>query len=186
MRKRVLVIILGLILLGVQAGIAVAYNNLVQNGDFETGDLTWWSSTSINTNVDNISPHSGLYSEYSGPVGSLGYLSQNIATMSGQTYMVNFWLQNLYGGTPSEFSVSWNGITQIDLVNSSDFPYTEFTFTAVAEGDSTPLIFGFRHDPDWFDLDDVTVTSTVPEPATLLLFGTCLAGLAAIRRRFKK
>ncbi|MEN6374534.1 MAG: hypothetical protein ABFD75_07115 [Smithella sp.] len=186
MRKGILAIILGLILLGVQAGIAVADINLVQNGGFETGDLTGWSWTGSNdpsiNGVITGYQHSGSYSAYFGEESLLGYLSQSIYTTSGQTYKVTFWLQNLLDGTPSEFSVSWNGITQIDLINSSAFPYTEFTFTAVATSDSTPLIFGFRHDPDFFDLDDVKVTA-VPLPATFLLFGPCLAGLAMIRRR---
>jgi len=189
MRKRILVIILGLILLGVQAVIAIADINLVQNGGFETGDLTGWSWTGSNdpnlNGVDQINPHSGLYGAYFGPEDSLDYLSQNITTTLGQSYKVNFWLQNFTGDTPSEFSVSWNGITQIDLVDSSDFTYTEFTFTAVATSNSTPLIFGFRNDFYYFDLDDVKVTAVtaVPLPATFLLFGPCLAGLAVMRRR---
>jgi hypothetical protein len=36
------------------------------------------------------------------------------------------------------------------------------------------------------DVGDVTATAPVPEPATLLLFGTGLIGLAGFRKKFKK
>jgi len=40
---------------------------------------------------------------------------------------------------------------------------------------------------DWiqFAMDDFTYNATVPEPSTLLLFGTGLIGIGIFRRKFK-
>lgn len=62
------------------------------------------------------------------------------------------------------------------------FGYTEPDFLSLlATSSTTPLVFGFRDDPGFLFLDDVTL-DPVPEPTALILFGTT-AGLGLARWR---
>ena len=51
------------------------------------------------------------------------------------------------------------------------------------------LTFTFRNDPNYWFLDNVSVTTggiTTPEPGTLVLFGSGIIGIAGvIRRKFR-
>jgi hypothetical protein len=166
---------------------------LVVNGGFETGDFTGWTQSGNTgaTGVDDSNPHSGRYAAYLGPVGSEGFLSQNLTTVAGGTYTLSYWLAN-DGGTPSSFRAIINGadLAGSGLTDPSGFAYTQYAFDFVATGTATSLSFGFRQDPHFFYLDDVSVVpaSPAPEPASLTLFGlglVPLAGYAAWRRRQK-
>jgi hypothetical protein len=160
-----------------------AHANLITNPGFETGNLTGWTQFGNVgfTGVDG-SPHSGSFSAFLGPVGSLGFLSQTLATTPGQTYDLGFFLQS-DGGTPNQFQVSWNGSV---ISNQSNLPasgYTERDFlNLLATSPTTPLVFGFRNDPGFLHLDDVAVNPT-PEPTTLLLLGTTMTSLGLARWR---
>ena len=88
------------------------FPNLVVNGGFETGNYTGWFNSG-NTSYAYIQTganfaHSGQYGAEVGPAGTLGYLSQNIATHPGNNYSISIWL-NSQGGFPNEFSVTWGG-----------------------------------------------------------------------------
>jgi uncharacterized repeat protein (TIGR03803 family) len=139
--------------------------NLVQNGGFETGDFTGWGGSHLGAMVTSNAfyVHSGQYGAQLGPDGELGYLSQTLATTAGSSYLVSLWLEN-GGGTPNEFQVSWNGALLYDGLDLPAFGWTNLTFVAAATGSSS-LQFGFRQDPNYFGLDDISVTPYSPFPS---------------------
>ncbi len=160
----------------------------VVNGGFESGNFSPWivNDPSGFTNVggDPAFAHSGNFHANLGASGLLGTLTQSLSTVPGQSYNLSFWLANDSGVQPTAFMVFWNGAQIFSLPNSAAFSYTLFSFgNLTATGSSTSLQFQFRHDADFFRLDDVSV---VPEPSTnalLLGAGTVLAFMAYRGRR---
>jgi hypothetical protein len=133
--------------------------NLVLNGGFETGDFTNWTVTGNNgyTDVERIA-HSGTYAAHLGPIGSLGFITQTqtLSTIPGAQYTFSYWLE-VDSGTPNRFEVNWGTQTVFDRTNMAAQGYHLYTFTVTATSTSTSLQFGFRHDPAWFNLDDISV-----------------------------
>lgn len=130
----------------------------VPNGGFEVGDFSFWlqSGNTGFTSVSGGAAHSGNYGGSFGPVGSLGYIYQQLATVPGQVYLLDFWVSNS-GDTNNEFYVYCNS-TLLDLVNPVHFGWTHYQFVVPATWTATFVEFGFRNDPGYFDLDDVTFT----------------------------
>jgi PEP-CTERM motif len=177
--------VLALAALLIGAGVGQAQANLVSNGDFETGNFSDWIQSG-NGGFTGVSgggaAHSGSFGASFGPIGSLGFIEQNLATVAGETYELTYWLRH-DGGTANNFQVEWDGGLVSSFTNTGGFGYTQFSFDLVALDASTTLKFGFRQDPAFWSLDDVSVVASVPEPGTLALFGAALFGLAATRRR---
>jgi hypothetical protein len=157
---------------------------LVTNGDFETG-LTGWALTGntafMNAQCDS-GTHSGACYASMGPVGSLGYIYQDLTTTVGAQYTISMWLSS-DGGTTNEFTVDWGGSRIVDQVNVPNQPYTRVAFQAVATGSTTRLQIGFRDDPGYLHLDDVDVPTPEPASGALLLGALGMMGFALRRRR---
>src|SRR5262249_11484199 len=95
-------------------------SELVTNGGPETGSVSGWthSGNTVNDLVSTTTPHSGSYAAQLGPVGSLGFLSQDLATIPGTQYTFSWWL-NSDGGTPNQFEAFWAGNP---VFNQSNIP----------------------------------------------------------------
>jgi hypothetical protein len=145
--------------------LSVGQANL-QNGGFETGDFTGWtqSGNTEDTSVTASSGyvHSGNYGAELGPPYSLGYLTQNLATVPGQVYVLSFWLSNPSGDTPNQFQAQWNGTTVFSQSNLTGTSWTNLQFLVTATAAATTLQFGFEDNPAYFALDDVSVTTLNP------------------------
>ena len=86
--------------------------------------------------------------------------------------MLSFWLDSPDGKTPNEFLVSWNGNTLLDRTNLPATGWTNIQFVVTATGTSTVLQFGFRDDPSYLGLDDISVVAS--QPAQLRVTTTSL------------
>jgi hypothetical protein len=189
MHHRLTSILIGLSLMSS----AVASANLVNNPGFETGDFTGWTQSG-NTEFTFVDgdPHSGTQAAWLGPQGSRGFLSQTLATVPGETYELQYWLQHdpFGAGTPNVFQISWGGSFITNQMDVGTFLYTDFVFSdLIPTGTSTELAFGFREDTDFFQLDDVSVEAAaqaVPEPATLLLLGAAVLLLVSRAPRLRR
>jgi PEP-CTERM motif-containing protein len=197
-----IVVVVGAIVSGLGSGSALAVasicdaiaGNLVKNCGFETQpDFTDWTTipaaSGSDFGVDNSGnqAHSGDSAAVFAALGALDdTITQSLATTLGSQYTVNFWLAHPHTDNANDFKALWNAIPLLTRVNATSFAYTEFTFTVLGTGTDL-LTFAGRENSEgaaaFYTLDDVSVTPAVPEPATLLLLGSGLAGLAAWRRR---
>jgi hypothetical protein len=136
---------------------------LVQNGGFETGNFSSWGEsgnfTSCSVSSGFPAVHSGSFGALLGPPGSLGYLSQSLATVPGQLYQLSLWLDSPDGLTPNEFMVAWNGAPLFDETDIGAIGWTNLQFYVTATGTNTVLQFGFRDDQSFLGLDDITVST---------------------------
>jgi hypothetical protein len=182
-----------------------AFAGPIVNGGFETGTFSGWT---VNPNPPACSgvgasynaatgcwgmdadpgPHSGSFAAYLGfnsnsGVGSIG---QQFSTVAGENYNIDFWLAlGAYGGvyTPNSFAVLWDGNPLATYANATPFGWTHFQYTVTATGATSALTFArVLSNPSFWVVDDVNVEA-VPEPASMLLFGTGLVGLRAWRKR---
>jgi subtilase family serine protease len=147
-------------------------SSIVQNGGFETGNFSGWnrSGNAVSTSVTagGLYVHSGVEGLQAGPSQTLGYLSQALPTVAGQSYLLSFWLDNPKAGIPNEFQVTWDGNVVLDQTNLPALGWTNIHLVVVAATNTSLLQFGFRNDPTYFGFDDVSVSPFNPPVLRLL------------------
>ena len=168
---------------------AAAWNanavNIVNNPGFETGNFSGWTvndpSGFTNVGPDPLFAHSGNFHANLGAVGLTGSLSQSLSTAIGTSYTLSFWLANDSSTTPNSFAAFFNGIQVFAIANSAVFGYTQFTISGlVATSTSTTLDFRYRHDADFFRLDDISVDAAAGVPESFSTIWLALPAFGAL------
>lgn len=188
--------------------------NLVVNGDFQYVDAQhqanmWygWTSNAYGVGWANGNTSAG-FSYFPSA------MSQVIPTVSGESYAFSFLLlhdstgksqniapyyaptqvlQAFWDGGPVFTAPTANFLYTGNIIPYLNYDFVPYTVVVTATGPSTTIAFSGQDTGGYYWLDNVSVdqfasvgaSQAVPEPATLLLSGFGIVGLAGIRRRFR-
>jgi hypothetical protein len=182
------------------------YNFLFAGGSADTtgvngqyGNLQLWGSHNGGVNALVPSPAGGNYIGADGAF-NVGAIQQTITGLTaGAQYTVGFYWAaaqqyGFDGATTEKWQVSLGGQTQYtSILNDVSHGFTGWqysTMTFTADGSSDVLSFLANGTPSGVPpfalLDGITMSQTVPEPASAAMLLTGLAGLGGIMRRRRK
>jgi hypothetical protein len=148
-----------------------------------------------NVGNDPSFAHSGNnHANLAPAIGSIGSLSQVLTTTTGTAYAVSFWLANNSSVPVNFFQVYINGVllttSMTGTITSPPFSnsgvYQQVFATFIATGTSSTLEFRYRHDDDFWRLDDVVVQRAPEGGAPLWLALSILGGLCLVHFRIRR
>lgn len=188
---------------------------IVANGGFESGNAGWTfrandcstaagdpnagpSYTGTTTAVGTYArPRSGAYDLWMGAAGCTPSVSQSLATVSGQSYALDFWtrVNGALNAVPNQLTVTWNATTLFSA-QMSDTTWQHMVFTVTGTGHDE-LMFAANNVYGGTELDDASLTvlpspvasqlvMVTPEPRTSVLVATGLVGLVPVIRRRRR
>lgn len=187
------IVLAGALAASVFASPALA-QNLVVNGDFQTGNFNGWTKSGDQSLSDVVANNATSNTTPLWRVGStnLTYISQTLNTLTGSAYNLSFDWYNT-ATTGEEITVDFNGVTVFGSSNTAHSWNSPTVISGLlATGPSTVLRFGARNLPSFTRFDNISVaaatiaTPSVPEPGTwsMLVLGFGAMGYA-VRRRTK-
>jgi hypothetical protein len=113
-------------------------------------------------------------------------ISQTLSNAAG-TFDLQFYLDHSITDSANDFNVFWDGKNVFSITNTASFAIGLVDIAGLIGTGNDTITFAGREVPSWYQLDDVSVVQTTPEPASLLLLGSALAGAGIlVRRRFAK
>lgn len=195
--------LIGFLLITGGAGQASALT--IQNASFES-DLTGWNSSgsastssSINDSYGNLYQPRNLES-FAELAGKDAEIFQESNWLAGETISFDWSYLSFDGlGTNDDYAFFEIGdssgsieIITISADGADSIGWLSYTYTFTSDsGSDSYILFGvvsdLEYDSDWNDapillVDNIT-TTTVPEPASLLLFASGLLSIAGMRRK---
>jgi hypothetical protein len=197
---------------GAAVALAVpAHAGLISDGGFEAAVANIYSPGAIgdgwtvlsgtieifNTSAGYGAAHGGVNYADLNYRNTVNALSQAVATTVGQNYTVSFWLGDDVGGDP--VTVSFGGATLFNAntpaglgfaADNYQFQFYSYNVTATSASSSLTFTSNYTFPGGGIgavidDVNVVTASSTVPEPATwtAVMAGLVGLGIAGARRR---
>jgi PEP-CTERM motif len=201
MNRHVLASIFASALIFLPAAATAHADELVTNGNFQTGDFTGWTTNNPPTPAIPFTWEIGLNgSNYYATTHCQGpdciegiafqenYLQQTLNVVAGQVYDITFDYSpdiiNSPATTPNELQLFFGSTEVTDLKNLTDASIVSYSFDVVAPSDTLFLMFLGEQTFSYDYLDNVSVsTVATPEPETLAMVGTGVLGLLGLARR---